>query len=154
MEKNVWQTYWFFSTLCLTSRQKFTHRFCETQMIKPSFDRGNISGLFDIVMVAIYSLHPSLLTTMKPRDCWRDLVVPVREAVRDAAPHPSRQHWKRQTTSLLPFLVLESRINWLLVYWSSCLFNGDELCFSPQILSLASILIFLRFTKLPIVNRG
>lgn len=93
-------------------------------------------------MVAINSSLPSMVTTMKPRDFPRDFVVPVSRVVKDAADHPSSEQEERQTTLLPRLPSVEARNNCLLFYWSSCLFNGDQLCFSPQILSLPSILIF------------
>lgn len=134
--------YRLFLTWCLAQRCDYSDRFCKTQKIKSKFDRENISGLFDIVMVAIYSSRPSMVTTMKPRDFPRDFVVPVSRVVKDAADHPSSGQEERQTTLLPRLPSVEARINCLLFYWSSCLFNGDQLCFSPQILSLPSFLIF------------
>lgn len=134
--------YRLFLTWCLAQRCDYSDRFCKTQKIKSKFDRENISGLFDIVMVAIYSSRPSMVTTMKPRDFPRDFVVPVSRVVKDAADHPSSEQEERQTTLLPRLPSVEARINCLLFYWSSCLFNGDQLFFSPQILSLPSILIF------------
>lgn len=134
--------YRLFLTWCLAQRCDYSDRFCKTQKIKSKFDRENISGLFDIVMVAIYSSRPSMVTTMKPRDFPRDFVVPVSRVVKDAADHPSSEQEERQTTLLPRLPSVEARINCLLFYWSSCLFNGDQLCFSPQILSLPNILIF------------
>lgn len=134
--------YRLFLTWCLAQRCDYSDRFCKTQKIKSKFDRENISGLFDIVMVAIYSSRPSMVTTMKPRDFPRDFVVPVSRVVKDAADHPSSGQEERQTTLLPRLPSVEARINCLLFYWSSCLFNGDQLCFSPQILSLPCILIF------------
>lgn len=134
--------YRLFLTWCLAQRCDYSDRFCKTQKIKSKFDRENISGLFDIVMVAIYSSRPSMVTTMKPREFPRDFVVPVSRVVKDAADHPSSGQEERQTTLLPRLPSVEARINCLLFYWSSCLFNGDQLCFSPQILSLPSILIF------------
>lgn len=93
-------------------------------------------------MVAIYSSRPSVVTTMKPRDFPRDFVVPVSRVVKDAADHPSSGQGERDRDIASRLPSLEARINCLLFYWSSCLFNGDELCFSPQILSLQRILIF------------
>lgn len=121
--------YRLFLTWCLAQRCDYSDRFCKTQKIKSKFDRENISGLFDIVMVAIYSSRPSMVTTMKPRDFPRDFVVPVSRVVKDAADHPSSEQEERQTTLLPRLPSLEARINCLLFYWSSCLFNGDQLCF-------------------------
>lgn len=121
--------YRLFLTWCLAQRCDYSDRFCKTQKIKSKFDRENISGLFDIVMVAIYSSRPSMVTTMKPRDFPRDFVVPVSRVVKDAADHPSSGQEERQTTLLPRLPSLEARINCLLFYWSSCLFNGDQLCF-------------------------
>lgn len=80
-------------------------------------------------MVAINSSRPSMVTTMKPRDFPRDFVVPVSRVVKDAADHPSSEQEERQTTLLPRLPSVEARINCLLFYWSSCLFNGDQLCF-------------------------
>lgn len=121
--------YRLFLTWCLAQRCDYSDRFCKTQKIKSKFDRENISGLFDIVMVAIYSSRPSMVTTMKPRDFPRDFVVPVSRVVKDAADHPSSEQEERQTTLLPRLPSVEARINCLLFYWSSCLFNGDQLCF-------------------------
>lgn len=121
--------YRLFLTWCLAQRCDYSDRFCKTQKIKSKFDRENISGLFDIVMVAIYSSRPSMVTTMKPRDFPRDFVVPVSRVVKDAADHPSSEQEGRQTTLLPRLPSVEARINCLLFYWSSCLFNGDQLCF-------------------------
>lgn len=121
--------YRLFLTWCLAQRCDYSDRFCKTQKIKSKFDRENISGLFDIVMVAIYSSRPSMVTTMKPRDFPRDFVVPVSRVVKDAADHPSSGQEERQTTLLPRLPSVEARINCLLFYWSSCLFNGDQLCF-------------------------
>lgn len=121
--------YRLFLTWCLAQRCDYSDRFCKTQKIKSKFDRENISGLFDIVMVAIYSSRPSMVTTMKPCDFPRDFVVPVSRVVKDAADHPSSGQEERQTTLLPRLPSVEARINCLLFYWSSCLFNGDQLCF-------------------------
>lgn len=121
--------YRLFLTWCLAQRCDYSDRFCKTQKIKSKFDRENISGLFDIVMVAIYSSRPSMVTTVKPRDFPRDFVVPVSRVVKDAADHPSSGQEERQTTLLPRLPSVEARINCLLFYWSSCLFNGDQLCF-------------------------
>lgn len=121
--------YRLFLTWCLAQRCDYSDRFCKTQKIKSKFDRENISGLFDIVMVAIYSSRPSMVTTMKPRDFPRDFVVPVSRVVKDAADHPSSGQEERQTTLLPRLPSVEAQINCLLFYWSSCLFNGDQLCF-------------------------
>lgn len=121
--------YRLFLTWCLAQRCDYSDRFCKTQKIKSKFDRENISGLFDIVMVAIYSSRPSMVTTMKPRDFPLDFVVPVSRVVKDAADHPSSEQEERQTTLLPRLPSVEARINCLLFYWSSCLFNGDQLCF-------------------------
>lgn len=121
--------YRLFLTWCLAQRCDYSDRFCKTQKIKSKFDRENISGLFDIVMVAIYSSRPSMVTTMKPRNFPRDFVVPVSRVVKDAADHPSSEQEERQTTLLPRLPSVEARINCLLFYWSSCLFNGDQLCF-------------------------
>jgi hypothetical protein len=71
--------------------KKFSDRFCKTEIIKSNFDRENISGFFDIVMVAIYSSRPTMMKTMKPRDILRDFIVPVHEDVKDASDHPSKR---------------------------------------------------------------